>query len=110
MTNKFLLALSAALLAACASTQGGSTTTASASADAPVFPKSSPNRITAEEVMRANVPTAYEAVDRLHRQWFRSLQGEASGSPAVYVNNQKQDEGLEALKQIPSAEISSIDY
>jgi hypothetical protein len=83
---------------ACASTGGGSKGAIDSNA----------TRITSEQITKANVPTAYDAVDRLHRRWFRDITTDAA--PAVYLNNQKVDGGIEGLRQIPAGEVLQIDY
>ena len=69
---------------------------------------SASNTITADQIAAANVPTAYDAVDRLHRAWFRDLTG--TGDVVVYLNNQKQDGGKEALRNIPASEVQTLEY
>jgi len=88
----FLLATALFSVSACASMGSSSTGT----------------RITSEQIAKANVPTAYDAVDRLHRAWFHDLTADAA--PAVYLNNQKLDGGVEGLRQIPAQEVLQIDY
>lgn len=98
-----ILALSFSL-AACASASGGGTAATGASATA------SPNRITADEIAKADVATAYDAVYQLHRPWFRDMSAGASGAVFVYVDNREMTEGVSALRQIPSHEVANIDY
>jgi hypothetical protein len=99
-TNLALLALSFSL-AACASAATSSSTSPSTA---------SASRITADEIAAANVATAYDAVYRLHRPWFRDMSAGASGDVFVYVDNRALDEGKEALRQIPAAQVATIDY
>lgn len=83
---------------ACASSSGGSKSDGGAS-----------NLITADQIAAANVPTAYDAVDRLHRSWFRDLT--AQGDVVIYMNNQKLGDGTkEQLRQIPASEVQSLEY
>jgi hypothetical protein len=91
---KLILASLTFALAACASTPKGADSTS--------------NTLTAAEITKANVPTAYEAVDRLRRRWFRDLTGE--GEVQVYLNNQKLDGGKDALRQIPAQDVASLEY
>ena len=63
--------------------------------------------LSAEEITKANVPTAYEAVDRLRRRWFKDMTGE--GEVTIYMNNQKQGD-KEYLRQIPAQDIASLQY
>jgi hypothetical protein len=67
--------------------------------------------ISADDIAAANVPTAYEAVDRLHREWWQDL-NHASNPVMVYQdNNQKLGDGTkEALRQIPADDVKSIEY
>jgi hypothetical protein len=93
-TKLLLASLSFFAITACASTPKGSS-------DGPA------NILTAEEISKANVPTAYEAVDRLRRRWFRDMTGE--GEVTVYMNNQKQGD-KEYLRQIPAQDVASLEY
>jgi len=70
----------------------------------------SPNRITSDEIAKADVATAYDAVYRLHRPWFKDMSAGASGDVFVYVDNRALDEGKEGLRQIPAGEVVTIDY
>jgi hypothetical protein len=95
---KLLLASLAFAVAACASTPKGGSSSDSAS-----------NTLTSVEIEKANVPTAYEAVDRLRRKWFRDMTGQ--GDVVVYMNNQKLGDGTkEQLRQIPAQDIASLEY
>lgn len=84
-------------IAACASTpkEGGAAA------------KTDDNVLSAVEIAQANVPTAYEAVDRRRRRWFRDLTGE--GEVSVYMNNQRQG-GKEYLREIPAQDIAFLEY
>ena len=96
----FALALS---LGACASTSGGAAGTGTTAT-------ASPTRITAEEIARVDVATAYDAVYQLHRPWFRDMSAGASGDVFIYVDNREMTEGVSALRQIPAHEVRRIDY
>ena len=64
--------------------------------------------ITAEEVVTANVPNAYEAVSRLRLSWLRDR---ATGAtPLVYLGTQRQVEGVGALRSIRAGEIGEIQF
>jgi hypothetical protein len=98
-------------LAACASAPQGtaspgstspSTSTTSTAANA--------NRITADQIASLGVATAYDAVDRLHRNWFRNYSSGSSGDVVVYLANQKQDGGKEALRQFPAGDVALLEY
>lgn len=69
--------------------------------------KGDDNILSAAEIEQANVPTAYEAVDRRRRRWFRDLTGE--GEVTVYMNNQKQG-SKEYLREIPAQDIAYLEY
>jgi hypothetical protein len=99
-TNLVLLALSFTL-AACASAAKSPSTGAS---------NASSSRITSDEIAAANVATAYDAVYSLHRPWFRDMSAGASGDVFIYVDNRAVEEGKDALRQIPAAEVVTIDY
>ena len=90
-------------LAGCASASGGA-------AGAGTTATASPNRITADEIAKADVATAYDAVYQLHRPWFRDMSAGASGAVFVYVDNREISEGVSALRQIPAHEVANIDY
>ena len=97
--RKLTLIAASFAIAACASTPKaeGSSTTASAT------------QITADEIAAANVPTAYEAVDRLHRSWFRDLSNPDLGEAVVYLNNEKLG-GKEKLRDFPAWDVAMIEY
>lgn len=63
--------------------------------------------LSAVEISEANVPTAYEAVDRRRRRWFRDLTGE--GEVSVYMDNQRRG-GKEYLREIPAQDVSYLEY
>lgn len=95
---KLLLASLTFAIAACASTPQGPS-----DSDAAYY------TLTSVEIQKANVPTAYEAVDRLRRKWFRDMTGQ--GDVVVYMNNQKLNDGTkEQLRQIPAQDIASLEY
>jgi len=96
--RNFLLASLTFVIAACASTPQGPS-----ESDATYY------TLTSVEIEKANVPTAYEAVDRLRRKWFRDMTGQ--GDVVVYMNNQKLNTGAkEELRSIPAQDIASLEY
>ena len=99
------LPLLAASLLACAS--GGATTAASTTTAAAT---SGPNsaRLSQEEVTAADLPTAYELVDRLRRPWLR-LDAITRGEVVVYMDNQKVG-GAEKLREIPAVDVAEMVY
>lgn len=97
------LPLLAAVLVACAS--GGAT---AESTTVPVTSGANSMRLTLEEVTAANLPTAYELVDRLRRPWLR-LDPITRGEVAIYMDNQKVG-GPEKLREIPSIDVAEMVY
>ncbi|MGH7497276.1 MAG: hypothetical protein ACREL3_00320 [Gemmatimonadales bacterium] len=86
------------LLAGCAGNQSGARATGGAD----------PARVTAEEIAASGGATAYEVVDRLHRNWFRDqLSGQAV---AVYWDNERLPEGAEALRGLPVQDVAELQY
>lgn len=69
-----------------------------------------PTQITAAEIEAANVSTAYDAVDRLARRWFRDLSGGASGSVGVYLDTNERLGGASALRDIPARNVALLRY
>jgi len=94
-SSKLFLFAAAFAATACASAPKGSSNSAS-------------TVITADQIATANVPTAYDAVDRLHRSWWRDLAN--PGEVVVYMNNQKLEGGKEALRQIPASDVEQLEY
>jgi hypothetical protein len=101
-TKLVILALSFTLTACASASQAGSAGASDSNA----------TRITADEIAKADVPTAYDAVYQLHRTWFRDMSAGAAGEVFVYVDNRAVDPGQakEALRQIPAGEVAAIDY
>ena len=108
-TSLSLVSLLSISIAGCASTSGGSIG-ASAGVSDNVPSSGSAVSITADDITRANVLTAFDAVDRLHRRWFHEISGGSSGDPAIYINGVKADAGKDALRQIPAQDVARIDY
>lgn len=69
-----------------------------------------PTQITAAEIDAANVATAYDAVDRLARRWFRDLSGNVSGSVSVYLDTNQRLGGASALRDIPARDVALLRY
>ena len=93
---------SAVLIAACASS--GTTH----------VQKPSPDVLTADEIARANVLNAYEAVQKLRPAMFRprqvaSVNGQSKGELLVYVDNNRYGTA-EALRQITVESIAFLRY
>src|SRR5689334_20887997 len=90
--HTFLLASLSLGLAACASSSGSSSQAATSSpvpgaAPATVTTSGLPNTLLAAEIQKANVPTAYEAVDRLRRKWWKDVTAPSGTNVAVYMDN-----------------------
>ena len=104
-SSKLLVLAAAFAMGACATASGGSGGSgASGSGD--------DTKITAEQVMQANVPTAYEAVDRLHRAWFLDQVMTPNDSATIYLStNEKLGDGTpSSLRQIPAEDVQLIEY
>ncbi len=72
------------------------------------------NQITREEIAQIQVTSAYEAIQQLRPEFFRSrgVRSMASGDAsvaAVYVDGVRQG-GLEALRNIPKETVEDIRY
>jgi len=100
-----VLPLLVAPLVACAS---GGATAAETTTTAAATPSSNSSRLSLEEVKAADLPTAYELVDRLRRPWLR-LDAVTRGEVVVYVDNQKVG-GAEKLREIPAVEVAEMVY
>ncbi len=96
--GRLMLTALALVVMGCASTGTGATDS------------STPTQITAAEIQAANVPTAYDAVDRLARRWFRDLSGNASGPVSVYLDSNQRLGGASALRDIPAREVALLRY
>ncbi|HEX6536670.1 MAG TPA: hypothetical protein VF041_18935 [Gemmatimonadaceae bacterium] len=111
-THLALAALSALLLA-CASSSHSATSAAAPSPKASsskkaVKPKADPSRISLEEIQAANLPTAYDLVDRLRRPWLRR-DAVTGGEVAVYMDEQNIGDASK-LRDIPSVEVAELQY
>ena len=100
-----VLPLLAVILVACAP---GGATTAESTTTASSTSSSNSARLTLEEVTAADLPTAYELVDRLRRPWLR-LDAITRGEVVVYMDNQKVG-GPEKLREIPSIDVAEMVY
>jgi hypothetical protein len=103
--------IAALLLAGCGSSQQADSATpaptaapeTSGEADA----ASDPNTITAEQIAATGAATAFEVVDRLHREWLRDkLSG---GAVSVYQDNQKLG-GEDALRDLQVQDVAALQY
>ncbi|HEU4641160.1 MAG TPA: hypothetical protein VFS44_01810 [Gemmatimonadaceae bacterium] len=102
------------LLAACASSSHTAASDQSPKPAAAVEgakaakPKADPTRITAEEITAANLPTAYDLVDRLRRPWLRR-DAVTGGAVAVYMDEQNIGDA-QKLRDIPTSEVAELRY
>lgn len=102
--------VSFAIIACASASQGKTSETTSSVSGTTTAAATSPNRITADDIANAGVATAYDAVDRLHRGWFRDYTSGGTGEIVVYMNNQKVEGGKEALRQIPAGDVALLEY
>ena len=86
-----------AFVLACASTGTGASD-----------PASNSPRLTREEIVAADLPTAYDLVDRLRRPWLRR-DAMTGGEVEVYMDNRRIG-GAAALRQIPSVDVAELQY
>ena len=100
------LSFLAVFLVACAS--GGATTAETTTTTTAAASGSNGARISLEEITTANLPTAYELVDRLRRPWLR-LDAITRGAVVVYMDNQNIG-GAEKLRDIPSVDVAEMVY
>ena len=107
-----IIALSMLALA-CAS---GGSKSASPSAPGTTAPKASEtsssdhdsSQLTLEEITSANLPTAYDLVDRLRRPWLRR-DAVTGGDVVVYMETQNFG-GAEKLRDILSVDVAGMQY
>ncbi|HKK94183.1 MAG TPA: hypothetical protein VJ925_12170 [Longimicrobiales bacterium] len=66
------------------------------------------NEITREQLAEMPEASAYDAIRRLNGRWLRPRPG--GGSVAVYINNQRDTDGVDALRSYRSGEIQKIEY
>lgn len=69
-----------------------------------------PTQLTAADIQKANVATAYDAVDRLARRWFQDYSENATGGVRVYLNTNQELGGKEALRDIPAGDVLLLRY
>jgi len=101
----FVCATTISLGAACASSPKGGTGGG---------PKPGPNLITADEISRASVQNAYEAVQKLRPAMLSprqvaSANAQATGELLVYMDNNRMGD-VEQLRQISASSIAALRY
>ena len=77
-------------------------------------PRSSPSLITAEEISKAAVQNAFEAVQKLRpamlrRSTISSANAQSRGEVVVYVDNSRYG-SVDNLRQIPASSIALVRY
>jgi hypothetical protein len=103
--RRFYLPLLAVFLFGCAS---GGATTAQSTTTSSATSGSNSSRLSLDEVTAADLPTAYELVDRLRRPWLR-LDAITRGEVVVYMDNQRVG-GAEKLREIPAVDVAEMVY
>ena len=66
------------------------------------------SQLTSEEITSANLPTAYDLVDRLRRPWLR--RDAATGGDVVVYMDERNLGGAERLRDIPSVDVAELHY
>ena len=103
--SSLILPLLCAFFMACAS---GGAKTGSTSATSSSKSSSDSPTLSSADIVAADLPTAYDLVDKLRRPWLRS--DPASGAAvSVYMDNQNLG-GTSALRDIPSVEVSEMHF
>lgn len=103
MGKKYLVVLAAGIAMACASAgTAGSGTAHNA------------NVLTAQEIATTNVTNAFDAIQRLRPNFFRShgatsISGGDNGLPTVYLNRQRYGD-ISTLKNIEAGAVREIHY
>jgi hypothetical protein len=71
-------------------------------------PASDPNRLTPAEIQAADLPTAYDLVDRLRRPWLRK--DAVTGGDVVVYRDEQNIGDAEKLRDIPSIDVGGMEY
>jgi len=100
LRSTLLTLFTAAALAGCASAS------TPAAAGAPVSASAETSVITQAEIVEADLPTAYELVDRLRRPWLR--RDAATGSAGAVNMDNRFLGGAEKLRDIPAVEVGTM--
>ena len=101
----------APLLAACAGSGTTASTTpgpTSAAAGAGRAAAADSTRLSAAEIAAADLPTAFDLVERLRRPWLRRS-GPMGGEVMIYMD-QRAVGGSDELRQIPAATVTELQY
>lgn len=70
--------------------------------------KTDQSRLTTAEITAADLPTAYDLVDRLRRAWLR--RDAATGNEVVVYMDQQNIGGATKLRDIPSVDVAELRY
>jgi hypothetical protein len=89
------------ILTACA-TAGGTAATPEASSS------TSSARLSRAEILAADVPSAYDVVDRLRRSWLR--RDIRTGNEVSVVVDNARAGGAETLRDIPAVDIGELQF
>jgi hypothetical protein len=71
-------------------------------------PKTDQSQLTGEEITAANLPTAYDLVDRLRRPWLR--RDAVTGVDVVVYMDEQNIGGADKLRDIPSVDVAAMQY
>jgi hypothetical protein len=66
------------------------------------------SRLTLDEITSANLPTAYDLVERLRRPWLR--RDAVTGADVVVYMDERNIGGAEALRDVPSGDVAELQY
>lgn len=100
-----VLAALSALLVSCASSSHPAPSTSSST---PASTSSDQSRLTSAEIVAANLPTAYDLVERLRRPWLRH-DPMTGGDVVVYQDNQNLG-NADKLRDIPAVNVSAMQF
>lgn len=100
---RFAFIAFAALAMACASGSHASADPTPAAAST-----TDQSQLTSAEITAANLPTAYDVVERLRRPWLRH-DAMTGADVAVYQDNQNIG-GAEKLRDIPAVNVSAMQF
>jgi hypothetical protein len=64
--------------------------------------------LTQEQITAANLPTAYDLVDRLRRPWLR--RDAVTGGEVVVYMDERNIGAATALRDVPSVDVAAMDY
>ena len=110
-THIALAALSMLLLACASGSHSASSTDQSPAASSGTkgtTTEADQSRITGDEVTAANLPTAYDLVDRLRRPWLR--RDAMTGADVVVYMDEQNIGGADKLREIPSVTVGEMRY